>query len=117
MNRLPEIVLERIAIRLQNELILVCPVDKGRLRNSIRVIITDEGLRIIMVDYGRFVEFGTPPHTIKPKGKKALHWGGKEGPIVKEVKHPGTRPNPFVRNTLQNKFGKIVAEEVVKYYG
>ncbi len=58
----------------------------------------------------------TPPHIIKPKDKQALHWGGKNGPIVKQVRHPGQRPNPFIRNTIQNKIGKIVQEEILKSF-
>ena len=53
-----------------------------------------------MHEYGLFVDQGTKPHIIKPKNKKALHWGGKDGPVVKSVKHPGTQPNPFIRNSL-----------------
>ena len=104
----------RIAIRLQNELVLASPVDTGRLRNSITVTSDGMTLTITMVDYAFFVEFGTPPHVIKPKDKKALHWGGKNGPVVKQVNHPGTRPNPFIRNTINNKIGIIVSEEITK---
>ena len=37
-----------------------------------------------------FVAFGTRPHTIRPKNKKALRWavGGKFA-FAKEVRHPG----------------------------
>ncbi len=109
--------LPRIAIRIQNEFVLAAPVDTGRLRNSIKVISTEKGLHVFMVDYAKFVEFGTPPHLIKPKDKEALKFkvgkGGK--PIFsKVVKHPGTRPNPFIRNTIQNKLRKIIIEEISK---
>lgn len=125
-----------IANRIQNELILMCPVDTGLLRNSIRVRPTEKGLIIVMNDYGKFVEFGTSPHTIEAKNKESLafEWTEVDGQMVgrkgrlekkmsksqsskafyKKVKHPGTRPNPFIRNTLQNKLGKIIAEEIEK---
>ncbi len=108
--------LPRIVIRFQNELVLASPVDTGRLRNSIKVIVYEEGLIIFMVDYGKFVEFGTPPHIIKPKDKEALKFKVKGGkPIfAKVVKHPGTRPNPFIRNTIQNKLRQIIIEEISK---
>lgn len=110
--------LPRIAIRMQNELILASPVDTGRLRNSIKVKSTEEGLIIWMVDYGKFVEFGTPPHIITPKEKEALKFKirREKGKIVfaKVVKHPGTRPNPFIRNTIQNKLRNIIHEELMK---
>ena len=74
-----------------------------------------------MVDYGKYVEFGSPPHIIKPKNKKALKFKvgkatkkGKDIVFAKEVKHPGTRPNPFVRNTIQNKLTKIIKEELLR---
>ncbi|MHA1302303.1 MAG: HK97 gp10 family phage protein [Candidatus Heimdallarchaeaceae archaeon] len=102
-----------IARRMQNELVLVSPVSTGRLKNSIKVKSTNEGLIIWMVDYGKYIEFGTPPHIITPKEKKALKFkiGGDEL-IRKKVKHPGTRPNPFIRNTIQNKLREIIIEEL-----
>lgn len=107
----------KIAIRIQNELILAAPVDTGRLRNSIRVTSNGNTLTISMVDYAYFVEFGTPPHTIKPKDKQALKFkAGGENVFAKVVKHPGTRPNPFIRNTIRNKIGQIVQEEILKYF-
>jgi len=93
MNEI-EIALEKampdIARRMLNELILVCPVDTGRLRNSIKVIPQGKGLFIWMVDYGEYVEFGCffkDTTLIKTKkGNKKLKdlkignliWTGKE---------------------------------------
>lgn len=130
----------RIALRLQNELIIICPVDKGLLRLSIKVGVASngQGLIIWMNETGKWVEFGTPPHTIKAKPGKFLvipkaggrlskrkgkwrtkfKFGGKEHIddviFVKEVKHPGTRPNPFIRNTIQNKLANIIKEELLR---
>lgn len=48
-------------------------------------------------NYAGYVEEGTAMHGIWPKNKKALHWGGKGGPVVAYVlNHPGTKPNPFM---------------------
>ena len=119
-------VIPRIAVRIQNELILACPVDTGRLRNSIKVRVEGRSLIIWMVEYGKYVEFGTPPHIIKPTSKKALKFEvgkkerlGRKGPksqanivFTKEVRHPGTRPNPFIRNTIQTKLRQIIIEEI-----
>jgi hypothetical protein len=119
-----EIAMPAIAIRFQNELTLRVPVDKGRLKNSIKVFPDKYGVQIIMVEYGKFVEFGTLPHVIKPKDKQALKFemgkkarleGKKKGKTIvfaKEVKHPGTRPNPFIRETIQTKLKKIILEEI-----
>ena len=68
----------------------------------------------------------TPPHIITPKNKKALSFevgrierlpgkGGKKKMVfAKKVRHPGTRPNPFIRNTINNKLRKIIIEELMK---
>ena len=107
--------LPSIARRIQNELILVVPVDTGRLKNSIKVISSKEGIVIWMVDYGKYVEFGRNPRVIVPVNKKALAFkkGGKTI-IVKKVKQGAVRPNPFIRNTLQNKLRGIIVEELIK---
>jgi len=78
------------------------------------------------VGYAQFVEFGTKPHTIVPKpGRKgrngrpaALAWGGprrlsgnlrsggKPEFFARSVRHPGTRPRPYLipaaEETLRN---------------
>lgn len=104
----------RIALRLQNELKIECPVDKGRLRASIEVIYVDRMLKIFAADYIFHVEFGTKPHVIKAKPGKALKFKTSEGKeiIVKQVNHPGTRPNPFVRDTIFRQLKKIILEEL-----
>ena len=89
MSSLPEAVLFRIDIRFQNEIILTCPVDTGRLRSSLVVKTTSKGLMLTMVEYGKHVEFGT----------------------FKQ------RPNPFVRTVIYAKLGKIITEEINRYYG
>jgi len=124
MNELLKKILPDIARQMQNELTLICPVDTGRLRNSIKVQVYDKGIVITMVDYGKFVEFGSPPHIITPKNKKALKFevgkkerlsGNKKGKTIvfaKKVKHPGTRPNPFIRNTIQTKLQNMILKAI-----
>jgi len=128
LNKALERAMPAIAIRIQNELILTCPVNQGRLRSSIKVMPTSEGIVIFMAEYGRYVIFGTNPHIIHPKSKKVLKFEKnrverlsekrplKNSDIVftKEVKHPGTRPNPFVQNAIQNKLKEIIIEEMNK---
>lgn len=58
----------------------------------------------------RFIEYGTPPHTITARRKKALFLGGNAGrsgallldddPVIKSVEHPGQQARPFLRPTL-----------------
>ncbi|NQS90611.1 hypothetical protein HQ584_12580 [Patescibacteria group bacterium] len=95
----------RIAIRLQNELKIACPVDKGLLRRSINVRAEGTTLIIWMRDYGEAVEFGRPPRISKAKKNKG-----------KKIKTKGQRPNPFIRGTLLFKFPKIVQEEILRSF-
>jgi len=100
----------KLARNLQNNIKKEAPYDQGRLKRSIRVdtritdkysIITgyyDEGI----APHGDYVLFGTKPHMIRPKNKKALHWGGKDGPFSKGHRHPGTKPNDFLGRGLLN---------------
>lgn len=45
-----------------------------------------------------FVNFGTRPHVIKPKDKKALRWVGAGGRFIfaKSVNHPGYRGDAYM---------------------
>ncbi len=104
-----------IANRIQSELMINCPVNTGRLRNSIKVKAIKGGILIWMASYGQEVEFGSSPHIIKPVNKKALKFKSEKDTVfAKVVHHPGTRPNPFIRNTLQIKLKQIVTEELQK---
>lgn len=75
------------------------PVDTGELRRSLGVQI--EGNRVLIgpkAAYAPYVEFGTKPHTIKPKTKRALKFRvGGQWIYAAEVHHPGTKAQPFVR--------------------
>jgi len=81
------------------DMIMHCPVKTGYTRNTIRGEV--EGTTIILYAGGAiaYIEFGTPPHDIKPSEKKALFWGGAEYP-VKVVHHPGTMPNPIMTSAV-----------------
>lgn len=86
------------ALNVQREARRRCPVDTGRLRSSIRPTFHDNGLAAEVgtdVAYAADVEYGTAPHEIRPKRKKALFWKGADHP-VRRVKHPGTRARPFL---------------------
>ena len=101
------------AMKLANELAKAAPVDTGRMKNSIDSSVDGNTIVINMVEYALYVEFGTPPHIITPKNAKALHWkSGQDDVFAKVVHHPGTRPQPFIRSTLNNKTRKLIAESV-----
>ena len=105
MNKIDE-----IATRL-------APVDTGRLRNSIHIYPMREGEKSYIVadgvEYGVYVEFGTSPHIIRPRIKKALSWidDTNKRVFAKKVNHPGTNAHPFFRPAL-----KEVRDAWVQYY-
>ncbi len=105
----------RIGNELRNVLVQTCPVDKGLLRNSIRVEESPKGLIIIMKEYGKYVEFGSNPYVILPGAKKALKFKSK-GKVVftKRVNHPGIRPSYFIRNAIKYKLPGIIERELSK---
>ena len=110
----------RIALRVENELKLEAPVNKnteaknrGDLRRSINVTYDNGELKIFASDIIFFVLFGTKPHEITPKNKKALAFkAGGKNIVVKKVMHPGTRPNPFVQDVLFRQLKQIIMEEI-----
>lgn len=108
-----ELAVKGIAYDMERELKLVAPVDKGHLRNMIDFKIEDGTITFNFVDYAKYVEFGTPPHIIRAKDKKALYWKGATHP-VKSVQHPGTAPQPFIRNTFRRKLMNIVKENIAR---
>lgn len=71
-----------------------CPVKRGWLRASIHAEQNGAGRTVIMgsthAPYARFVEYGTRPHYIYPRLKKALWWPTAGHPR-RSVYHPGTR--------------------------
>lgn len=60
-----------------------------------------------------FVHFGTRPHKIRPKDKKALRWVGAGGrfSFAKEVNHPGYRGDAYLNRAADDairRFSSIV---------
>ena len=85
------------------------PVKSGRLLGSIQK--QAEGLSGSVgptVPYAVYVEYGTLPHEIRPMFASVLRFdvGGKIV-FTTLVHHPGTRPQPFVRETVEDLKEKI----------
>lgn len=78
----------------------------GRLRDSINMSRRSSGggvsVRITSsAPYAKYVESGTRPHRIEPRQALALHWSDRgRDMFAKGVNHPGTKPNPFVRQAI-----------------
>src|SRR5882757_9825725 len=76
------------------------PWRTGFLTQSFRSELTTGLLRWFpTASYAPYVEFGTKPHVIVPKDKKALYWPGAAHPVM-SVNHPGTKPNPFMERII-----------------
>jgi len=96
----------RFAYNVRNKAIVHCPVDTGRLRNSIGILgqgRDEKGFYIKVgtkVEYAAVVEFGSRPHVIRAKKAKVLA-NKKTGQVFgKEVNHPGTSAQPYMRPAL-----------------
>lgn len=78
----------------------------GALARSLRLRSDGEGGWVIGHDqqhasYAPFVHWGSRPHVIRPREKKALRWptgqGGKTGfAFAKWVRHPGYAGDPYL---------------------
>lgn len=100
--------LERTGQRVVNRAKILCPVDTGRLRASIRGQARRTWtLRPMFtvgtnVDYAEMVHDGTRPHVIRPTRKQALKFTiGGQVVFAKVVHHPGTRARPFLDRALR----------------
>ena len=79
------------------------PVKTEKLRQSIRQRSRGlEGEVTIGAPYAVFVATGTQPHIIRPARAQALRFE-VAGEVVFStlVRHPGTKPNPFVRRAAE----------------
>lgn len=80
-------------------------VKTGRLRSSIQSRFEDGGLTGIVearAAHAAYVEYDTRPHIIRPKTAKMLRFKNRRGEWVfaKQVMHPGTKAQPFMRPAL-----------------
>lgn len=98
---------DKAARAVINRAKVLCPVDTGRLRASLRLERRSLfGLRMRWtvgsdVEYAAAVNDGTRPHKITAKNAKALKFKvGGQTVIVKSVQHPGTRARPFLDRAL-----------------
>lgn len=101
-----ERVLDQVAGEILTDQLAHVPVRTGNLKSTLHVQ-NRPGWRRIgtdhqQADYDLFVEFGTRPHVIEAKAGGVLSFrAGGQRVFVKRVNHPGTRPQPFVANSLR----------------
>lgn len=96
------------------------PKDTSRLANSIQAMPVEgsfsggslEGGVTATAPYALHVEYGTLPHEIFPRRKKALRWparGGRDGwAFAKRVMHPGTSPQPYMAPAWEAKKARVI---------
>lgn len=80
----------------------LAPVDSGDLRDSITFEVTSEtsGRVGSPLSYAADVELGTRPHVIRAQSKKVLADREQGEFFGKEVHHPGTPAQPYLRPAL-----------------
>lgn len=103
--------MQAAAITLENAVKQRTPVDIGRLRASITHRVDPHPVPLwaevgTNVKYAPLVEFGTRPHEIVPRTRRALFWKGAPHP-VRRVRHPGTAARRMFQEGLAASTGAI----------
>jgi len=78
----------------------------GQLQQSINWLPNGDGAATVFANaaYAPYVEFGTRPHVINAKNRKALKFAGGGGFIFRRsVHHPGSKPFPFFYADMTNR--------------
>lgn len=114
-------------IRAANEFLqtirFLAPRDTGKYANSWAITKVESNYVEVSTPKGKlavFLEYGTAPHPIFPKRKKALHWVDQDGEhFALYVRHPGTHPAPHIRptiNVLEAKIPELALNVLQKYF-
>lgn len=119
LGKVPRDILQETGLRAVREAKILVPRRTGNLGRTIRIgALTDSYVEVTAggtreVGYAAAVEFGSKPHPIFPKRRKALAWGGgrtlggrlRAGArpefFAKRVDHPGTRARPYLTPGLE----------------
>lgn len=116
-----------ILLKISNEFLqairFLAPRDTGEYANSWGVQSIDENHVTIATPHGDlaiYLEYGTAPHPIFPKRKKALHWEDASGDhFALYVRHPGFPAHPHIRpamNVVEAKIQEVAKEVISKYF-
>jgi len=91
------------ALDLQREIKSRASVRTGRLVRSIYAAKTgDLSAKVgVGVYYAVYVEYGTRPHIIRAHGRALRFEVGGKVVFAKYVRHPGMKPQYFVKNSLR----------------
>jgi HK97 gp10 family phage protein len=87
------------------------PWKTGHLAQSIVKEIDEDGNATLraLASYAVYVEKGTAPHEIRPANASVLAFQAMGGEMVftRLVRHPGTKPNPFMQRAVDAARGKV----------
>ena len=97
MRERAALVVEKVARDIERDAKLAAPIDTGLLKNSIKAApVTELHWEVHSpVNYSAVMEYGSAPHIIRARNKKALFWAGAKHPVA-EVHHPGTKARPYM---------------------
>lgn len=99
-----QLIVKRLAEVAYYEAFYSTPWKSGKLARSIVIDFDEDGEAKIqvLVPYAKFVVEGTRPHKIRPVNASVLVFKAAGGDIVftRLVRHPGTKPNPFLQRAV-----------------
>ncbi len=101
--------IERLTDVVYSSAFFGAPWRTGNLAGSIVKEIGDSEAKIIpMAPYAPYIVFGTASHTIRPRNASCLVFQARAGDLVftRLVRHPGTKPNPFLQRAAEDARGK-----------
>lgn len=132
ISKAPKEMLREIGITAVADAKKIVPRQTGNLGRTIRIgSMSDTHVEVkaggqLNVGYAAAVEFGSRPHVILPKRRKALAWGGARtlggrsragsGPthFARRVNHPGTKPKPFLIPAFEYALRKVGIGKIVE---
>ena len=98
------LLIERLAEVAYFEAFYGAPWRDGNLARSIvKEVEADSAVIRVLAKYGIYVVAGTAPHVIRPAGAFCLAFRARSGEMVftQLVRHPGTKPNPFLEEAAE----------------
>ena len=98
-----QLLIERLAEVAYYEAFYTAPWKTGKLARSIVTEIKEGEAKLqALAPYAKFVIEGTRPHEIHPANANVLVFKAKSGDLVftKLVRHPGTKPIPFLQRAV-----------------
>jgi hypothetical protein len=132
IGKAPREMLREVGLTAVADAKKIVPRRTGNLGRTIRIgSLTDTHVEVMAggqlnVGYAAVVEYGSRPHVILPKRRKALAWGGartlggrlRSGGtptnFARRVNHPGTRPKPFLIPAFSHALDIVGLSMIVK---